>query len=126
MTMDYLNIKRTNKPKSRERKVRERIDFLEGWILRSRRRYPHQEALEELRKLRNELQMIRKMKSYMELSEHDQKIVDELNKLDEGGYAYWPEMSHLATQLEDEGTQNYWNSVCAHYNHVEEGYSGLL
>lgn len=121
--MDYLNIDRTEKRKSRERRIRDRIDRLELLIPRSMYR---QVFFDELQKLRNELQIIRNMKPYIELSEHDQKIVNKLESLDEGGYAYWPEMSYLASQLEDEERKEYWHGVCVHYNHMEEASIGNL
>ena len=42
------------------------------------------------------------MTLYKDLSQHDKKIVDKIHKLDEIGYTQWPEISHLADQLEDE------------------------
>lgn len=66
------------------------------------------------------------MKPYMELSEHDQKLLDKIEQLDEGGYVNWAEMSYLSTQLEDEEYKKYWYGVCARYNHIEEWHGGLL
>lgn len=67
------------------------------------------------------------MKSRDQLSEHDQKLLDKIWKIDqEHGWSEWPTISHLANQLEDEEHKAFWNRTCAHYNHMEEASIGDL
>lgn len=66
------------------------------------------------------------MKSYMELSEHDQKLLDKIAQLDEGGYVNWVYILDLSEQLHDEEYRKYWHNVCVRYNHIEEASMGLL
>lgn len=66
------------------------------------------------------------MTSYKDLSQHDKKLVDKIEKLDEIGYTQWPEIHHLASQLEDEDTKKVWYRTCIHYNHLEEASIGEL
>lgn len=60
------------------------------------------------------------------LSEHDKKLLARIKYLDQFGYIEWPEMSHLANQLDDKDEKDFWNRVCAHYNHLEEASIGEL
>lgn len=66
------------------------------------------------------------MKTFNQLSEHDQALITKINNLDEYGYICWPEISHLANQLEDEEHKAAWNRKCSHYNHMEEASIGCL
>ena len=66
------------------------------------------------------------MKPYSELSEHDKRILARIESLDELGYQNWPEISHLADQLEDEDRKRMWHNTCRHYNHLEEASIGEL
>ena len=60
------------------------------------------------------------MTNFDKLSEHDKELISRIRKLDDYGYIKWPEISHLADQLEDSSWREYWNDVCKHYNHMEE------
>lgn len=60
------------------------------------------------------------MTDFDKLSEHDKELISRVRRLDDLGYIRWPEISHLADQLEDKETKEFWNDVCKHYNHMEE------
>ena len=60
------------------------------------------------------------------LSKHDQEIVKKIEKLDDESYTNWPTMIHLASQLESKAEYERWNSICKHYNHLEEASIGEL
>jgi hypothetical protein len=62
----------------------------------------------------------------MALSEHDNEIVKKIERLDEYGYTQWPEIMHLASQLESKAEYEKWNSICKTYNHLEEASIGEL
>lgn len=62
----------------------------------------------------------------MALSEHDKELVRQIEKLDEYGYTRWPEIMHLASQLESKDEYERWNRVCIRYNHLEEASIGEL
>lgn len=65
--------------------------------------------------------------NYEDLSQHDKDLLKRIRKLDEEwGWTRWPEISHLAGQLENEYYRTLWNNTCKHYNHVEEGHCGNL
>jgi len=67
------------------------------------------------------------MKPYNELSEHDKKLLKRIREIDdEWGWARWPEIAHLANQLEDEKKKQMWIDTCKHYNHLEEASIGEL
>lgn len=67
------------------------------------------------------------MKPYNELSEHDKKLLKRIREIDdEWGWARWPEIAHLANQLEDEKKKLMWIDTCKHYNHLEEASIGEL
>ena len=61
-----------------------------------------------------------------QFSEHDKGLLSRIRRLDEYGYHNWPEISHLAGQLEDEEEKARWKRICAHYNHLEEASIGEL
>lgn len=66
------------------------------------------------------------MKPYKDLSDHDKEILHKIERLDEYGYTNWPEISHLADQLEDEERKQMWHRTCSHYNHLEEASIGEI
>lgn len=66
------------------------------------------------------------MKNYNELSDHDKQLLKKIEALDQYGYIHWPEIAHLANQLEDEERKASWNRRCSHYNHMEEASIGCL
>ena len=65
--------------------------------------------------------------AHKQLSQHDEALLKQIRQIDdEWGWARWPEISHLAQQLEDEETKQMWNRTCIHYNHLEEASIGEL
>lgn len=60
------------------------------------------------------------------LSKHDEEIDKKIRRLDDESYFNWPEMIHLAKQLESKELYEYWNRVCIRYNHLEEASVGNL
>lgn len=62
-----------------------------------------------------------------ELSQHDKELLKKIRQIDEDwGWSNWPEIAHLADQLEDEETKKRWLRICSHYNHMEEASIGDL
>lgn len=60
-----------------------------------------------------------------QLSEHDKELLKKIERLDEH-WSNWPEIIHLASQLEDRDEYEKWNSICKTYNHLEEASIGEL
>ena len=60
------------------------------------------------------------------LSQHDQDLLKRIKNLDQFGYTEWPEIIHLANQLEDKNERDFWNRVCIRYNHLEEASIGAI
>ena len=62
-----------------------------------------------------------------QLSKHDEDILRQIREIDEEwGWLRWPDISHLADQLEDEDVKKMWNRICISYNHYEEASIGEL
>ncbi len=67
------------------------------------------------------------MEQNKELSQHDKELLNKIREIDdEWGWARWPEIAHLAEQLEDEEKKQMWKNTCKHYNHMEEASIGEL
>ena len=67
------------------------------------------------------------MKPTNQLSEHDQKLLKQIETIDrECGWSAWPTIASLASRLEDEERKSFWNRCCSHYNHMEEASIGEL
>lgn len=61
------------------------------------------------------------------LSKHDEDLLRQIREIDEEwGWARWPDISALASQLENEEKRNMWHRICSHYNHMEEASIGDL
>lgn len=61
-----------------------------------------------------------------QLSEHDKKILVEIEELNKHGYVVWPNIQLLADQLEDQYLKERWTNICKRYNHLEEASIGIL
>ena len=61
-----------------------------------------------------------------QLSEHDKKILVEIEELNKHGYVVWTNIQLLADQLEDQRLKEHWTNVCKRYNHLEEASVGIL
>lgn len=61
-----------------------------------------------------------------QLSEHDKKILAEIEEWNKHGYVVWPNIQDLADQLEDQELKERWTNVCKRYNHLEEASVGML
>lgn len=72
------------------------------------------------------IQTINHMKEMKVLSGHDMHIVEELKSLESRGYMFWPEIQHLANQLEDEQERRRWDGVCRRLYHKEELIEGAI
>ena len=61
-----------------------------------------------------------------QLSEHDKKILVEIEELNKHGYVVWPNIQDLADQLKNQHLKEHWTNVCKRYNHLEEASAGML
>lgn len=67
------------------------------------------------------------MEQEKKLSQHDIELLKKIRQIDEEwGWVNWPEIAHLADQLEDEEERKRWIRTCSHYNHIEEASVGNL
>ena len=61
-----------------------------------------------------------------QLSEHDKKILVEIEELNKHGYVVWTNIQDLADQLENQELKERWTNICKRYNHLEEASVGML
>ena len=61
----------------------------------------------------------------MNISEHDKKVLERLERLDES-FLNWPQISSVADELEDRTLRDSWKSKCKTYNHLEEAWNDDL